>query len=209
MTAAMKSRIIATTSLVILLIAAAASPAWAHCDGMDGPVVKAGQVALETGDVRHALVWVLADGEDEVRRAFDHAVQVRGLGDDARTLADRFFFETLVRVHRAGEGEPYTGLKPAGRDLGAVIPAADRALEHGSVAELEALLLEHIRHGLHQRFRAADAARGFGPTDVAAGREYVKAYVDLLHYVEALHGVVAGHGHGAGAAGGAAEPHGH
>ena len=175
-----------------------ANPAYAHCDGLDGPVVEAGRQALESGDVRHALAWVLPEAEPEVRRAFDHAREVRALGEEARELADHFFFETLVRVHRAGEGEPYTGLKPAGRDLGPAIPAADRALQTGSVHELEALLTEAVRHGLRERFHAAETARGFAPTDVAAGRAYVAAYVPFLHYVEGLHAAASGaHGHGA------------
>jgi len=43
-------------------------------------------------------------GQPKERRApsaFDHALAVRKLGPEAQRLADRFFFETLVRVHRA------------------------------------------------------------------------------------------------------------
>jgi hypothetical protein len=192
-------RLMAALVLPLALTFVVAAPVWAHCDGLDGPVVAAGRVALESGDVRHALVWVLPKGEPEVRGAFEHAVAVRTLGDEARELADRYFFETLVRVHREGEGEAYTGLKSAGRDIGPVIPAADAALEHGSAAELEALLVDHLRHGLRERFHAAKAARHFAPTDLAAGRAYVQAYVSLLHYLEALHELLAGHdpGHAA------------
>jgi hypothetical protein len=43
-----------------------------------------------------------------------------------------YFFETRVCVHREGEGAAYTGLKPAGLDLGPDIPAADKALESGN-----------------------------------------------------------------------------
>lgn len=186
----------------LVLTLAWAQPAYAHCDGLDGPVVEAGRVALESGDVRHALVWVLPEAEPEVRRAFQHALEVRALSEQARELADHFFFETLVRVHRAGEGEPYTGLKPAGRDLGPAIPAADRALQGGSLAELEALLVEQVRHGLRERFHAAEAARDFSPGDVAAGRAFVAAYVPFLHYVEGFYqaGQGSAHGHGAPAA---------
>src|SRR5690606_15115569 len=115
------------------------------------------------------------DDEPEIRGAFRHELEVRARGGEARELADRYFFETLVRVHRAGEGEPYTGLKPAGRDLGAAIPPADRAPETGSLAELEALLVEAVRHGLRERFHAAAAARDFAPTEVEAGRAFVAA----------------------------------
>jgi len=195
-------RLLAALTLPLTLLVFGVRPAFAHCDGLDGPVVEAARVALESGDVRHALIWVLAEGEPEVRHAYDHAVRVRGLSEEARELADRFFFETLVRVHREGEGEPYTGLKPAGRDLGPAIPAADSALTTGSVAELEVLLVEQVRHGLSERFHAAEVARDFAPEDVEAGRAYVAAYVPFLHYVEGVYEAALGgsHGHSAPAA---------
>jgi hypothetical protein len=167
----------------------------AHCDGMDGPVVAAAERALETGDVRHALVWVRPGDEDEIRTAFARTVEVRMLGDAARELADLAFFETLVRVHRIGEGASYTGLKPRGLDLGPVIPAADRALVEGDAEALEELLLHHIRHGIREHFEAALAARDFDPVDVPAGQAFAEAYARFLHYVEAIHGVGAHGGH--------------
>src|SRR3972149_4228335 len=110
--------------------------ALAHCDGLDGPVVAAAREALKTGDVNHVLIWVRDKDEPEIRAAFQSARSVRRLGSDARNLADRYFFETIVRVHRSAEGAPYTRLKPAGRDLGPAIPAADHALEVGDPARL-------------------------------------------------------------------------
>jgi hypothetical protein len=107
----------------------------AHCDALDGPVISEARTALERGDVTPVLKWVLPEHEDEIRQSFAHTLQVRELGDQARELADRHFFETLVRVHRAGEGAPYTGLKPAGM-IEAPILKADQALEKGSVDEL-------------------------------------------------------------------------
>ena len=94
------------------------APVYAHCDGMDGPVVKAAQAALAKGDVNLVLIWVRKNDETEIRQAFERTVNVRKLSPEAKELADTYFFETLVRIHRAGEGAPYTGLKPAGRDLG-------------------------------------------------------------------------------------------
>ena len=98
---------------------------FAHCDGMDGPVIQAARKALETGNVNPVLMWVLKDHEGEIKNAFQKTLAVRKLNPPAKELADMYFFETLVRIHRAGEGEPYTGLKPAGRALDPAIPAAD------------------------------------------------------------------------------------
>lgn len=177
-------------SLIVAAIILASAPARAHCDGLDGPVVGAAQRALQTGDVNQVLIWVRPQDEDEIKSAFQASLDVRKLGPQAQALADRSFFETLVRVHRAGENAPYTGLKPAGRDLGPAIPAADKALETGSDEALKRLLLDEVQDGLHRHFEAVVAKKNFAPDDIAAGREYVEAYVTHIHYVERLHEAV-------------------
>lgn len=158
-----------------------------HCDGMDGPVVKAAQKALATGNLNLVLVWVQQKDEAEIRKAFHQTVAVRKLGAEAGKLADLYFFETLVRIHRAGEGAPYTGLKPAGRDLGPAIPAADQAIANGSAEPLLKLLTGTMQEGLHQHFTRVMATKNFSPDDVQAGREYVEAYVVFLHYAEKVY----------------------
>lgn len=161
--------------------------ALAHCDGLDGPVVKAAQRALETRNAALVLIWVQEQDEPEIRDAFEQTLAVRGLSSQARELADRFFFETVVRVHRAGEGAPFTGLKPAGRNLGPAIPAADEAVRVGSVEPVRHLLTIAIQERLRQQFGEVMATKTFEPDDVAAGRAYVKAYVEFIHFVELLY----------------------
>ncbi|MGE5803334.1 MAG: DUF6448 family protein, partial [Gemmatimonadota bacterium] len=141
----------------------------AHCDGLDGPVVKAAQKALETRNAALVLIWVRPEDEAEIRTAFDQTLAVRALSPQAKDLADRFFFETLVRVHRTGEGAPFTGLKPAGRDLGPAIPAADRALHEGTVEAVVTLLTETMQKRLRQLFTETITAKEFEAGDVAAG----------------------------------------
>jgi hypothetical protein len=165
-----------------------------HCDGTDGPVVQAAQRALAKGDVNLVLSWVQATDEAEIRKVFAKTVAVRKLNPKARELADLSFFETLVRIHRAGEGAPYTGLKPAGRDLGPAIPATDQAIETGAVEPLVKLITNESANGIRERFQKVIAAKKFSAEDVKAGRGYVKAYVEFVHYVEGLHESVQGGG---------------
>src|SRR5450759_3738269 len=173
---------------------------WAlgHCDGLDGPVVTVARKALETGNVNLVLPWVRAEDEGEIRTVFDQARSVRKLGAEARELADTHFFETLVRIHRAAEDAPFGGLQPAGRDLGPAVPAADKALENGSIEQVEKLLTDAIRKGVHRQFEATASRRKFDPDDVKAGRAYVEAYVPYVHYVERLWQAAQGaaHAHG-------------
>src|SRR6187402_881198 len=90
---------------LLLATAAFLAPhiALAHCDGMDGPVVKAAQKALDDGNVNLVLIWVQKNDEAEIKNAFEKALAVRKLNNEAKELADLYFFETLVRIHRAGE----------------------------------------------------------------------------------------------------------
>lgn len=170
--------------MVLLVVSGTAS---AHCDGMDGPVVQAARRSLEARDVNLVLIWVQKKDEPELRRAFHETLTVRNLNPEARELADRYLFETLVRLHRAGEGAPYTGLKPAGRDLGPAIPAADKALAEGSSKQLEQLLNNALQVGLREHYERVLTKKNFRTDDLAAGREYVEAYVQFVHYVERIY----------------------
>src|SRR5512139_1297088 len=145
-----------------------------HCDSLDGPVVSAARQALEAGDVDLVLPFVPVDGEAEVRAMFDRVMPVRGLGPDARETADLLFFETVVRVHRAGEGAPYTGLKPAGLPVGPVIPLAESAVEEGSADRLADFLCATLREELERRLLVVGELAGRRDRSLEDAREYVE-----------------------------------
>ncbi len=168
-----------------LALALGASSAFAHCDTLGGPVVAAAKQALESGEIMPVLKWVKPAGEAEVRAAFSKALAVRAKGPEARELADTYFFENLVRIHRAGEGAPYTGLKPAG-DVEPVVAMSDEALASGSIEVLTSTVGKRAADGIRQRFARTLEAKKHAEESVAAGREFVEAYVELTHYVERL-----------------------
>lgn len=163
------------------------SPVLAHCDSLDGPVVSAARKALQTGDPNPVLIWVRPTDEAAIRTAFQETMTVRKQGGPARELANRYFFETLVRIHRAGEGAAYTGLKPAGQNLEPGIALADKAIASGSVDELNAALTSEVTRSLRARFETLQYRRNFNPSDLQAGREYVESYVSFIHYAEGVH----------------------
>lgn len=179
-------------AVVVASLAALAisSPAFAHCDTMKGPVVTAAAAALDARDPSLVLHWVRPADEALIRSAFQQTLAVRALGPEAKALADRYFFETLVRIHRAGEGAPYTGLLDSEPEP--IIAATDQAIKLGTPDELEKLLFARVRAGLSERFAAARATRDFRPGDVSAGRKFVAAYVPLTHWVEGVFTAAAG-----------------
>jgi hypothetical protein len=173
--------IIIMTSVMILVFPKKAN---AHCDTMDGPTAKDGIAALETKNLNYALKWISPDGEEELARIFQLSLKVRPLNSDAKELADRYFLENLVRIHRAGEGEPFTGLLPKGVPIDKKIAAADRCIEIGNISPLKGLAPDEELHELETRLGKALALKDFQVDDVEAGRKYIEAYVHFFKFAE-------------------------
>lgn len=165
-----------------------------HCDTMDGPVVKAAQKALETRNVNLILPWVPKKAETELKKAFGKTILVGKQGKRAEELADYWFFETVVRLHRAGEGAPYTGLKPAGLDWGPVVPKAEKAIEKGNAQEAIDFVLHTVKEELEERFHRAMSKKDYDENDVKAAREYVQAVLGFVLYSHSLYAFVKGGG---------------
>ncbi len=164
---------------------------FAHCDTLDGPVVKDAKTALENGDITPVLKWVKPEHETEIKAAFNKTLIERNKSPEAKEKVKMKFFEALVRLHREGEGASFTGLRPAG-EVEPIIAEADKALESGSADGLTAEMSEHLIHEVKERFERTLEAKRHKDESVAAGREYVEAYVEYVHYIEGLHKVIAG-----------------
>nr|WP_246014718.1 DUF6448 family protein [Geomonas oryzae] len=176
---------ITLTGLVAVLALSFGSPrdAAAHCDTLDGPVIQDAHKALEAKDITPVLKWVKAKDEKAVKAAFNKALAAKGGHSEA---AHHKFFATLVKIHRAGEGAPFTGLKPAG-EVEPAVAAADKALVGGSADALVKLVTDDVTAGIKKRYERAAEAYKHKDESVAKGREFVEAYVEFTHYVERLH----------------------
>jgi hypothetical protein len=171
----------------------------AHCDAVDGPVAKAAQKALEDGNVNPVLAYAPAAAETDIRAAFDKSRKVRILGVEASALADQAFLETVIRLHRAGEGAPYTGLRAAGADYGPVIPAAERAVQTGDLTKLKAILTEQIEHALGERLRRLRELQKAPQepktaAEVPGARERISAELGLITFAETISQAIQGKG---------------
>jgi hypothetical protein len=171
--------------------------ALAHCDTVEGPVAKAARASLATGKVDESLWWVQEKDEPEIRKAFSAAIAARKGSAESRSVADEYFLENLVRVHRMGEGESYTGIKPLGTPIDPAIAMADRALTKKDADELANEVAWHVKQAIKARYSETVKLKAHSPHSVAAGREYVAAYVHYIHMIEAIDAAVsakAGHG---------------
>ena len=165
------------------------------------PAFPAEELQREIGQTLAAI-----QSEEEVPqavagKAFQKTLAVRKLNSEAKELADMYFLETFVRLHRAGEGAPYTGIKPAGTELGPAVEAADKALESGSADNLLKLMTETVVHGIREHYERTMTLKKHAGHSVEAGREFAEAYVKYVHYVEKLYddatAKTAHHGHAA------------
>ena len=163
-----------------------------HCDTRDGPIAEAVSKALEAGNVNFILIWIPADSEDEMKDVFERGLKARRLDKEAKEVADDWILETAVRLHRAGEGAPYTGIKPAGLDEGPVVPRAERAIESGDPEELLEFMRAAVDEELSRRFHLVSSAKDYDPDDVASGRRYVEAFIGFVVYSHHLHQHIVG-----------------
>lgn len=154
-----------------------------HCDTMDGPVVTAAKKALDTGNVNLILPYAF-----EIRKAFEKAMAVRKQRNkEAQDVADLWFYETVVRLHREGEGVPYTGLKPAGLDWGPVLPKVDKAIGNEDLEEVIEFLSQAVEEQIQDRFKRLISTKNYDPNDIAAARKHVEAMLGLELYSHHLY----------------------
>lgn len=177
-----RSLILLCSFLILIIIPAQVR---AHCDTLDGPVVTTAKDALKKGDITPVLKWVKGDDEKEVKEVFQKVLIARKASPEAREIADRYFFETLVRIHRAGEGVPYTGLQAEPAEP--IILEADKSLETGSIEAITEHVTASITNNIKKKFSETLERKKHANESVAAGREFVEAYVDYTHYLERLY----------------------
>jgi len=165
-----------------------------HCDTLDGPVVKAAKMALENDNVNYILPWVPKKAEADLTKAFQKTLQARKQGKEAAEIADYWFFETAVRLHREGEGAAYTGLKPAGLDWGPVVPRAEKAIEKGNAEEVINFIALAVQEELEERFKQVMSKKEYDVNNVDAAREYVQAELGFVLFSHHLYTTITGGG---------------
>lgn len=178
--------------VVIAVVLSMPTSAQAHCDSYQGPVVTAARQALDAQDVNLILPYVKPDDEAQLTAAFNQALQVRSLSPEAKQLAENYFFETAVRLHRQGEGAAYTGLKDDA--VPAPIQAADKALQSGHMNDVTKMLSDVMQTGLQEKYQAVLDARKNAEKlgTVEANRERVEAELTFEKYVYGLYTLAEG-----------------
>lgn len=172
------------TLFIFFLLVLSTSVSFAHCDTMEGPLVLDAKKAINQNNVNIILKWVPEANETEIKDAFNQMMKVRVISADAKDLAEKYFFDTLVRIHRAGEGVAFTGVKPAGTPIDEKVKAADKSIEAGNLSPLKGKISKNDMPGLTERFEKVMSLKNFNVNNIKAGREYIEAYVQFFKFAE-------------------------
>lgn len=173
--------------VTIFFLALTTGFTFGHCDQMNGPLVKDAKKAMDQKNVNIILKWVPANSEAEVKEAFDLVMKVRGLNEDAKLLAEKYLFDVVVRIHRAGEGVAFNGVKPDGTPIDPKVMAADESIAAGNLTPLKGLVKQEDIPQLQQLFNNVMEKKNFDDNNVSAGREYIEAYVQFFKFAEGEH----------------------
>lgn len=193
--------VVAVAGAIMFIMPLSAS---AHCDTMEGPTVADGFKAIETGNVNYTLKWIQPQYEQEIKDKFNLIMKMKDLSPEAKEVAEQYFFSELVRVHRAGEGAAFDGLKPYGTPVDEVVAAADESIAVGNLNPIiklneEGLVPDERMAEIAERFERVMSLKDFDVNDLEAGREYIESYVSYFKYAEGEeehgeHGVTAPQG---------------
>lgn len=170
--------------IILALLIFSSNVTFAHCDTMDGPLIADARKAISENNINYVLKWVQPANEPEIKEVFNKMMKVRILGNDAQDLADKYFFDTLVRIHRSGEGVPFTGVKPSGTQIDEKVLAADKSIATGNLSPLKDLIPEEKITELTKLFKKVMSLKNFNVNNVEAGREYIEAYVQFFKFAE-------------------------
>lgn len=179
--------LVIATALVGTVLLTTSTPASAHCDSEQGPVAAAARKALETGDVSLISPYVQPEYEKELAAAFKQSRAVRAQGGQSKSLAEQYFVETAIRLHRLGEGAAYIGMTDEATPDSIV--TADAAMTSGSMAEVNEMLSHAIAEGVEAKYHAVVEAREKAEKlgTVEAHRERVEAELIFEKYVYELY----------------------
>ena len=163
----------------------------AHCDSYDGPVIKDAMIAFEQQNVEPVLKWVEPKYDEVITEKFNQTLKLQGDNEEVNKILRTHFLETLVRLHREGEGASFTGLKPAG-SMTPMVEMADNSLDKNDIDNVIKKVNNHLGEVLKERFTKAMELSKTKDNSVEEGRAYVDAYVQYTHTLEALEHILHG-----------------
>ena len=184
--------------MMLMFVTFTAKQSYAHCERENGPVAVAAKEALKSEDFSKVAIWIGEEQEEELKNKFRQSLSVYHKGGDSKELATEYFMSNAVRLHRAAEGMPFTGLKPA-QAAAKDIQVAEKALKTGNLDPVMDMFSSKMEDEAQKWFQKALEAKKNKDESVKAGREWADKYVKYIIYLHKLYQKIeAGPPHGVG-----------
>jgi hypothetical protein len=155
-------------------------------DEMQGPVVKAAKMALETGNVNYILIWLPEESENTLKNLLEKTCCTRSSRMNMKNRAYDWYFEMVNRFFNIGRPRDNLtirgGLAEKPLDL-----KVDKAIESGNFEEIRDIIPVTHEADAKQRFLHVMNMRNYPVNNIAEGRAYVSAFFDFNRYMHDLY----------------------
>ena len=152
----------------------------------NGPVRKAAEMALVTGDADYVLLWVLKESENTLKNLLEKTCCERNSQKYVQNNSPDWYFETVNRLFERSWKTDFSGRDSGGFDENPIVRMVQRAIESGEINELCRIVPQPERDDLMQRFIDLIHKRNYDLHNLAAGRAYVSAFLDFTGRVHNL-----------------------
>ena len=163
-----------------------------HPHSRNGPLMKAAQMALVTGNVNYVLIWVPEESENTLKNLLEKTCCERSARKNMQNRAIDWYFDTVSRFHSANKGALYPYLKPGGLDESLFAVKVERAVETGNFDEIIEIIPDTHAADVRERFHHVMDKSNFDRNNIAAGRAYVSAFFDFLTSVYTIRSCIPG-----------------
>lgn len=155
-------------------------------DVIQGPVVKAAKMALETGNVNYILIWLPEESENTLKNLLEKTCCKRSSRMNMQNQAYDWYFATVNRFFSTSRSYDYLKTQFGGLAEKPLVLKVDTAIESGNFEEIRDIIPITHEADAKQRFLHVMNMRNYPVNDIAAGRAYVSAFFDFNRYVHDL-----------------------
>ena len=155
-------------------------------DVMQGPVVKAAKMSLETGNVNYVLIWLPEESENSIKNLLEKTCCKHSSKMNMQNQAYDWYFATVNRFFSASRSRDYLTVQFGGLSEKPLVLKVDKAIESGNFEEIRDIIPVSHEADAKQRFQHIMNMRNYPVNNIQSGRAYVSAFFDFARYVHNL-----------------------
>lgn len=157
-----------------------------HHNQLNAQVIKAAKMALDSGNVNYILIWVPEESENKLKNLLEKTCCESSTRDNIQNRAVDWYFKTVNRLHYASGWTSCPGMKSESIDENPIVLKVERAIETGNINEIFGVIPDTPTGDVRRRFCDVMNKKNYNVNNIAAGRDYVSSFIDLIVYLHNL-----------------------